>query len=174
MWGRRKLSYVCETVMTGRHWYSAHYDPTVKDSPHPHASLILGFLNANFALQTCTVHQQKKRICGRKSIKDAPQPVLLPVHLAPDDREQRLAVDDDLDPVLLHHLVELRWVLDVLEVVRQARAALVPHAYADHLRGRALEEVLQPLDRGGCLTIQRDREQGSGSGSAKKLEGGLE
>ena len=108
---------------------------------------------------------------SNKGTEDAPQPVLLPVHLAPDDREQRLAVDDDLDPVLLHHLVELRRLLDVLEVVRQARTALVPHAYADHLRGRALEEVLQSLDRGRCLAIQRDREQGSGS--AKKLDGGL-
>jgi len=28
----------------------ADYDPTVKDSPHPQASLILGFLKANFEL----------------------------------------------------------------------------------------------------------------------------
>ena len=47
------------TVMTGRHWYSAHYDPTVKDSPHPQASLILGFLNANFALQKCAMCQRE-------------------------------------------------------------------------------------------------------------------
>ena len=26
------------------------YDPTVKDSPHPQASLILGFLKTNFEL----------------------------------------------------------------------------------------------------------------------------
>ena len=28
----------------------ADYDPTVKDSPHPQASLILGFLKTNFEL----------------------------------------------------------------------------------------------------------------------------
>lgn len=30
---------------------AGYYELTVNDSPHPHASLILGFLNANFALQ---------------------------------------------------------------------------------------------------------------------------
>ena len=61
----------------------------------------------------------------------APQTVLLPVHLAPNDREERLAVDDDLDPVLLDDLVELGRLLDVFEVIRQTGAALVPHPNAN-------------------------------------------
>ena len=40
-------------------------------------------------------------------------------------------------------------------MVRESRAALIPHAYTDHLRGRALEEVPQPLDRGRRLTTKR-------------------
>jgi hypothetical protein len=34
------------------------HDPTVNDSPHPHASLMLGFLNTNFELEK-TSHEFK-------------------------------------------------------------------------------------------------------------------
>ena len=88
---------------------------------------------------------------GKAQTKDAPQPILLPVHLAPNDGEERLAVDQHLHPVLLHHLVKLARLFDVLEVIRQSCTALVLHAYADHLRRRALEQVAQPLDRCGRL-----------------------
>ena len=49
---RRALSYA-SGIVTGM-WNGEssgdNHDPTVKDSPHPQASLIFGFLNANFAL----------------------------------------------------------------------------------------------------------------------------
>ncbi|KAH9931215.1 uncharacterized protein B0H18DRAFT_990264 [Fomitopsis serialis] len=53
------------------------------------------------------------------------------VHLPSDDGEERLAVDEDADvhAVLLDHLVELAGLVEVLEVVREPCAALVPHAY---------------------------------------------
>ena len=50
------LSYV-SSIVTGM-WSGkssrGNHDPTVKDSPHPQASLIFGFLNANFALSRDT------------------------------------------------------------------------------------------------------------------------
>ena len=35
------------------------HEPTVKDSPHPQASLMFGFLNANFALHQATWNQRQ-------------------------------------------------------------------------------------------------------------------
>jgi hypothetical protein len=48
-----KYSYcmVCDVMrVKGDCANVADYDPTVKDSPHPQASLILGFLKTNFEL----------------------------------------------------------------------------------------------------------------------------
>ena len=78
---------------------------------------------------------------GKAQTKDAPQPILLPVHLAANDREERLAVDQDLNSVLLHDLVELPRLVNVLEMVRQPSAALVPHTDTNQLRCRTLEQV---------------------------------
>ena len=83
--------------------------------------------------------------------RDAPETILLPVHLAPDNREEGLAVDQDLDPVLLYYLIKLARLLYVFEVVGKAGTALVPHANADHLGCRALQEVSKALNGGRCL-----------------------
>lgn len=48
---------------------------------------------------------------------NAPQSVLLPVHLAPKHAHQCARVNDDLHAVLLDDLVEPAWLGDVLEVV---------------------------------------------------------
>lgn len=40
----------CEHVLAVRNKNSDHEPPTVNDSPQPHASVTLGFLNVNFAL----------------------------------------------------------------------------------------------------------------------------
>ena len=63
--------------------------------------------------------------------------VLDPVHLGADDAEECLAVDKDLDAVLLDDLVEAPRLGHVFEVVRHARAALVAHADPDEPRFRA-------------------------------------
>lgn len=47
---------------------SADHDPTVNDSPHPQASLILGFLKTNFELRKC---DEDNTIC-RKIHVDKP------------------------------------------------------------------------------------------------------
>ena len=91
------------------------------------------------------------RSAGHEDCVHAPQPVLLPVHLAPDDTEQRLAVDQHLHPVLLHHLVEPAGLVDVFEVVAHARAPLVAHADTDELRCGGLGEGAEALDGGGGL-----------------------
>lgn len=57
------------------------------------------------------------------------QSILLPIHLTPNDGEQSLGIDNDLDPILLDHLIESLWFLDVFQVVRHASATLVTHAY---------------------------------------------
>src|SRR5262245_60911523 len=79
--------------------------------------------------------------------KGAPQRVLLPVHLAPDYRKEGFAVDEHADAILLDDLVERARAVDVLEVVRHARAALVPHADADQLRGGPAHQRLEALHR---------------------------
>lgn len=61
--------------------------------------------------------------------------IFLPVHLASDDTEKRLAVDQHLYAVLLDTLVESACFLglDVFKVVRHAGAALVAHTDTDEL-----------------------------------------
>ncbi len=78
--------------------------------------------------------------------------VLLPVHLAADDAEERLAVDEDFYAVLLDALVEATCLLrlDVLEVVGHAGAALVADADADHLGARVgVHECAESKHGGG-------------------------
>lgn len=43
--------------------------------------------------------------------------VLDPIHFAPDDAEQRLAVDQDLYTILLYLLVKSSGFVDIIEVV---------------------------------------------------------
>ena len=81
----------------------------------------------------------------------APQRVLHPVHLAPDDGEEGFAVDEDTDAVLLYDLVERAGLIGVVKVVGEARTALVADADADELRGGPGEEGAEAADGGGCL-----------------------
>lgn len=80
--------------------------------------------------ELCADGEKGKRLGDVDGWRDVPQRVLLPVHLAADDREQCFAVYEHLDAILLYYLVKLPRLVDVLEVVRQPRAALVPHSYA--------------------------------------------
>ena len=88
---------------------------------------------------------------GRILARHGPERVLLPVHLAADDGEEGLAVDEDADAVLLDDLVELCGAVDVLERVGEAGAAFVPDADADELGRRAAHEDAEAFDGGGCL-----------------------
>ncbi len=45
------------------------------------------------------------------------QLVFHPVHLAPDDAEQRFAIDQDLDPILLYRLVKFSRFVHIFEVI---------------------------------------------------------
>jgi hypothetical protein len=84
---------------------------TVNDSPHPHASLMFGFLKANLELYT---YFSSWTACG---IANVPQCILLPIHLTADDGEQRLRVDEHPDPVLFDDLIESARFLHVFKVI---------------------------------------------------------
>ena len=73
--------------------------------------------------------------------------VLDPVHLGADDAEECLAIDKDLDAVLLDLLVEGAGAVDVLEVVGQAAAPAVPHTDLDQLRLGLVQQRPQLLHR---------------------------
>lgn len=58
------------------------------------------------------------------------QLVLQPVHLTTDDAEQCLAVDQYSDTVLLYALIECAGLVDVFQVVCQARASSVLNTHS--------------------------------------------
>lgn len=61
------------------------------------------------------------------------QLIFVPVHLAADNAEQCPAVDQDLDAILLHDLVEGGRFLHVFKVVCETRATLVFHTNSNKL-----------------------------------------
>jgi hypothetical protein len=81
---------------------------TLNDSPHPHASLIFGLLNANFELIGSSVHVKPNRI-----VRPAPKFILDPIHLTPNNAKQRFRIDEDGDPILFDALVEFARGVDV-------------------------------------------------------------
>lgn len=79
------------------------------------------------------------------------QRVLLPIHLTANDGEERLGIDDDLDPILLDNLIKPLRLVDVLQVIRHARATLVPHAYPNQFGRRRIEQRADAVHRGRRL-----------------------
>lgn len=77
------------------------------------------------------------------------QLVLLPVHFAADNTEQSLAVDEDLDAVLLDYLIELSRLLHVLQVIGETRAATVLDTDSNILGLRLCHQLAKLLD-GQC------------------------
>jgi len=57
--------------------------------------------------------------------------ILQPIHLAPNDAEQGLAINEDLDAVLLNDLVEFTWLVHVFEMICQPRTTSVLDAHSD-------------------------------------------
>lgn len=84
------------------------------------------------------------------------QLILHPIHLAADNAEQRLAVNQDLDAVLFYRLIEFSRFIHVLEMIRQARTTPVLHSHSYELRFRKCEEFVEMVycgggERHGCL-----------------------
>jgi hypothetical protein len=69
---------------------------------------MFGLLNANFELQT-----DIKTMTRQDTAQHIPEPVFLPIHLAPDDGEEGLGINEDPDTVLLNDLVELAGLVHV-------------------------------------------------------------
>jgi len=74
---------------------------TVNDSPHPQASVTLGFLNTNFELSRIELSVIPTWKLGREQ-RNVPECILVPIHFASNDRKERFAVYNDFDTVLLH------------------------------------------------------------------------
>lgn len=77
----------------------------MNDSPQPHASLILGFLNENLALV-----KDRQSILSKDRAdpgEHGPEGIFLPIHLTPDDRKESFRVDEHSDSVLLHDFIKL-------------------------------------------------------------------
>jgi hypothetical protein len=86
--------------------------------------------------------QHPARVNGRTlEHKFGAERVLGPVHLATNDGEEGLGVDENPNIVLDDHLVEGAWLVDILEVIRHARASFVANANADELGFRLLEQA---------------------------------
>lgn len=88
---------------------------TVNDSPHPQASVTLGFLNTNFELNSRILSNRLS--ITRKFGGDVPKRVFVPFHFTSNDRKERFAVYDDSDTVLLYDFVELGRTVYVFEVI---------------------------------------------------------
>lgn len=94
-------------------------DSDLQLSPHPHESSIFGLHCQR--LPEIAVERRSETRPGSKLgyawrkqnvdslVKDEPrtQPIIPPVHLTPNDAEQRLRVDQYPYPILLDHLVKL-------------------------------------------------------------------
>lgn len=78
------------------------------------------------------------------------QLVFCPVHLAADDAEQGLAIDEHLDPVLLDRLVKRTGLVDIFEMVRQAAAAPIPNANFDEFWLGLIQHHAKLLHSRGC------------------------
>lgn len=67
--------------------------------------------------------------------------ILNPVHLAAEDVDKSLGVDQDLDAVLLNGIIKLARLVDVFEVVCQAGAALALGSNANQLGLRRVQKL---------------------------------
>ena len=102
---------------------------TMKDSPQPHCSsdevVSLCFKTVAYLNLLTDIWVVKDKLLVEL--------VLNPVHLTSDDAEKRLAINQDLDAILLYNLVELSWLVHLLEVVCQPAASTVLDADLDQL-----------------------------------------
>lgn len=101
----------------------------MKDSPQPHSSSapLVSDMPYRWKLWQLTdvwVFEHKALV----------QLVLDIIHLTSDDAKERLAVDQDLDTILLNRLVKGAWLFNIFEMVRQAAASSVPYTDLDQLR----------------------------------------
>ena len=87
---------------------------TLKDSPHPHASLIFGFLKTNFEL---VIRRNEREETRHQPQENTPQMVLLPIHLTTDDRKKSFAVYQDTDSVLFDYFIKLSGAFHILKMV---------------------------------------------------------
>ena len=69
--------------------------------------------------------------------------ILDPIHLAADDTEESFTVDEDLDSVLLDHLVECAGLGHVFEMIGKSATTSIAHAHSDELRIRSREELTE-------------------------------
>lgn len=114
----------------------------MNDSPHPQDSSVI-HLSASVPRVKKSDCRRKPVIIGRETVltyvgvsenESLAQLVLVPVHLTTNDTEQSLAVNQDLDAILLHDLIESTRLIHVLQMVGKARATLVLDPYSNHLR----------------------------------------
>ena len=59
--------------------------------------------------------------------------ILDPIHLAADDAEESFTVDENLDSILLDHLVECAGLGHVFEMIGESAATSIAHAHSDEL-----------------------------------------
>ena len=76
--------------------------------------------------------------------------VLNPIHLAPDDAEKRLAVDQHPHAVLFHRFVEAARLVDVFEVICKPAAAPIAYPNLNKLWVWLIEQRTQLVDGGRC------------------------
>lgn len=73
--------------------------------------------------------------------KATAQFILDPVHLAPDDAEECLAIDQNFDAILFDRLIEHAGLVDIFKVVCEAATAPVPDPDPDELRIGLVQEL---------------------------------
>lgn len=93
--------------------------------------------------------------------------IFRPVHFGADNAEERLAVNQDSDAVLLHHLIESARLIDIFQLVCQPTAASVPYTDLDQLWVGLVKQCAQLFHSSGCElhSCLAGTELGSGSSS---------
>lgn len=122
----------------------------MNDSPQPHCSSV-EIVSPICIYRMDVIRKGEKKVEGGGIRTDVGVPeheplvqqIFLPIHPAPDDAEQGLTIDQHLDAILLHHLIERPRLVRILQVIRQARAPPVLHPHPNHLRFRGREQLAQ-------------------------------
>lgn len=95
--------------------------------------------------------------------------VLCPIHLGTNNAEQRLAIDQDLDTILLHRFIESARLINVFQVVCQPATAPIPYTDLDELRIRLVEQCAKLINSSGGELHGRLASSELGTGSCSGL-----
>ncbi|KAI9661539.1 MAG: hypothetical protein M1829_006230 [Trizodia sp. TS-e1964] len=105
-----------------------------------------------------SIHGELIQKTGRKDVKSRPtdirvpkhkptvQLIFLPIHLATNYAEKRLAINQHPDPILLYNFIKRPSLLDIVQMVRKPAAPAVLNPHPNEPRIRLRKEPLEMDD----------------------------